>query len=91
MTSIDAVMSSGEASSSHRRLSDDGNDPADGFDALDIREDSEGWNDAEDDAEEVEVTCLLCKDVKPSVVAMLEHCKSEHDFDLVAVQRRHGG
>jgi len=90
MASIDAVMSSGEGGSSRRRPSDDDDDPADRFDALDIREDSEGWNDAEDDAEELEVKCLLCEDVKPSVTAMVEHCKSEHDFDLVGVQKSHG-
>lgn len=91
MTSIDAVMNSGEAGPSRGRPSDDDDDPAEGFNALDIREDSEGWNDAEDDAEEFEVVCLLCKDSKPSVVAMAEHCKSEHDFDIVAIQKRHGG
>lgn len=91
MASIDAVIDGGIPESSHNRAIHEDDDPADGFDALNIREDSEGWSDAEDDAEELEVKCLLCEDITPSVASMVDHCRTGHGFDLLATQKKHGG
>lgn len=66
-------------------------DPADDFNAMELREDSEGWNDVEDDAEDMAVKCLFCENESPSVAAMVQHCKASHDFDLVGIVQRHGG
>lgn len=92
MASIDAVLSDTAAAGSsreQRRGDDDASDVE--IDALNIKEDSEGWNDVEDDAEELDVKCLLCESISPSVTAMASHCQSEHNFDLVSLRKRHGG
>lgn len=90
MSSIDAVISKSAAGASQDRKDREDEDPADGFNALDLREDSEGWNDIEDDAEDMSVKCLLCEDVLSSVRAMAAHCRFSHDFDLTAMIRKHG-
>lgn len=64
--------------------SDSGNE-----EPLDIKPDSEGWNDVEDDSEPVSVQCLLNEETFPSVTSMIEHCKDKLDFDFVAVQKQH--
>ncbi|KAK4627282.1 Ribosomal protein arginine N-methyltransferase rmt3 [Fulvia fulva] len=65
-------------------------DSEDGFaEALDVRPDSEGWEDAEDDTEVLSIKCLLCDEKFPTAQAMSEHCAKTHDFDLVSVQRQH--
>lgn len=56
---------------------------------FDIKPDSEGWNDVEDDSEEVSVQCLLSEERFPSVESMIEHCKEKLDFDFVAIQKQH--
>lgn len=58
--------------------------------ALDIRPDSEGWNDVEDDTEDVKIKCLLCEELYPSAQGMVEHCKEKHGLDFVAIQKEHG-
>ena len=66
-------------------------DSEDGFaEALDVRPDSEGWEDTEDDTEVLSIKCLLCDEKSPTAEAMAEHCTKTHDFDLVSVQRQHG-
>jgi hypothetical protein len=87
MSSIDAVINSGPSSAQQQEI----DEPAEKFDALNVREDSEGWNDVEDDAEEFNVQCLFCSETAPSLAQSLAHMKSEHDFDLVAFRSRHGG
>lgn len=57
---------------------------------LDIRPDSPGWEDVEDDTESVNIQCLLCATTFTSAEAMLVHCTKSHDFDLLSVQRQHG-
>jgi len=93
MASIDAVLNGNSSVSKQPQPqpnADHDDELVSNFDALDVREDSEGWNDAEDDSEEFEVKCLLCDNVSRSVVDMVKHSCSEHDFDLVAIQKRHG-
>ena len=91
MASIDALIN-GDTSASKQLQpnADDDDELVSNFDALDVREDSEGWNDAEDDAEEIEMKCLLCDNVSRSAVDTLKHSCSEHDFDLAAIQKSHG-
>lgn len=83
MSSIDAIVNAPQ---------NEDNDPAERFDALNIKEDSEGWNDVEEDAEEFNVQCLFCDQSANSLAQALDHMKSEHaGFDLVSFRSRHGG
>lgn len=88
MSSIDAIVNAGPSAQQGRDLDDD---PAEKFDALNVREDSEGWNDVEEDTEEFNVQCLFCKESSTSLAQSLSHMKAEHEFDLVAFRARHGG
>lgn len=56
---------------------------------LDIRPDSEGWEDLEDDSESLSIKCLLCDTKFSSAESMVEHCKQAHDFDLLQIQRQY--
>jgi hypothetical protein len=86
MSSIDAVVNAGPSAQQQEI-----DEPVEKFDALNVREDSEGWNDVEDDAEEFNVQCLFCNESATSLAQSLAHMKSDHDFDLVAFRSRHGG
>lgn len=86
MSSIDAVINAGPSAQQQEI-----DEPVEKFDALNVREDSEGWNDVEDDAEEFNVQCLFCNESATSLAQSLAHMKSDHDFDLVAFRSRHGG
>jgi hypothetical protein len=88
MSSIDAIVNAGPSS---QQLRENDDDPAEKFDALNVREDSEGWNDVEEDAEEFNVQCLFCSESATSLAQALSHMKAEHEFDLVAFRARHGG
>lgn len=61
-------------------------------DGLDVRPDSEGWEDEnpDEDVESVAVKCLLCEESFGGAKAMVEHCKGAHRFDFLAVQRELG-
>lgn len=56
---------------------------------FDIKPDSEGWNDVEDDSEPVSIQCLLSDEMFPSAKSMIEHCKDKLDFDFVKIQKDH--
>lgn len=88
MSSIDAIVNAGPSAQANR---DDDDNQAERFDALNVREDSEGWNDVEEDAEEFNVQCLFCSESSTSLAQALEHMKTQHEFDLVAFRSRHGG
>lgn len=60
-----------------------------GINGLDIKPDSEGWDDVEDDTEEVSIKCLLCEENFTGAKIMIEHCKNAHDFDFIQVQAKH--
>ncbi|KAH7320316.1 S-adenosyl-L-methionine-dependent methyltransferase [Stachybotrys elegans] len=47
------------------------------------------WLDMEPDEESVTVTSLFDAQTFPSAAAMLANCKEKHEFDLIAVIRRH--
>lgn len=87
MSSIDAIVNAGPSAQKERDFDDD---PAEKFDALNVREDSEGWNDVEEDTEEFNVQCLFCSESSTSLAQSLSHMKAEHEFDLVAFRARHG-
>ncbi|WPG99991.1 Hypothetical protein R9X50_00281500 [Acrodontium crateriforme] len=59
----------------------------DDLDGLDVRPDSPGWEDMEDDTESVVVQSLLTDEKFPSAKVMLEECKTSHGFDLLAVRK----
>lgn len=88
MSSIDAIVNAGPSA---QQLRDDNDDTPERFDALNVREDSEGWNDVEEDTEEFSVQCLFCSESSTSLAQALGHMKTGHDFDLVAFRSRHGG
>lgn len=88
MSSIDAIVNAGPSA---QQLRDDNDDTPERFDALNVREDSEGWNDVEEDTEEFSVQCLFCNESSTSLAQALDHMKTGHDFDLVAFRSRHGG
>lgn len=90
MSSIDAIVNAGPSAQQVRDDNDD-NDMPERFDALNVREDSEGWNDVEEDTEEFSVQCLFCNESSTSLTQALDHMKTGHDFDLVAFRSRHGG
>lgn len=54
-----------------------------------IKPDSEGWEDVEDDTETVTVQCLLCSEKFPTALATIDHCKEAHDFDFVKIRETH--
>lgn len=85
MSSIDAIVNAGPSA---QQIDDD---VPERFDALNVREDSEGWNDVEEDNEEFNVQCLFCSELSTSLAQSLEHMKAQHEFDLVAFRTRHGG
>ncbi|KAI9709146.1 MAG: hypothetical protein M1820_003593 [Bogoriella megaspora] len=45
--------------------------------------DEEGWEDAEDDAEDVRIVSLLDDATFRDVSGMLQHCKTTYDFDFI--------
>lgn len=67
---------------------DDG-DSDDEAQGLDIQPDSPGWEDMEDDSEALDFKCLLCDDVSKSGPKMLDHCKTAHNFDFLAIRQQH--
>lgn len=73
-------------------VDDSASEDDDGVQGLDIAPDSPGWEDveADDDDEGLSVKCLLCLSVFPNVKGMVAHCAAEHNFDLLAVIKRHG-
>jgi hypothetical protein len=51
---------------------------------LDISPDSDGWeDDGSPDVEAVIIHCLLCSQKYPEVIPMLDHCRTDHNFDLI--------
>ncbi|KAI5367243.1 Putative Zinc finger protein [Septoria linicola] len=56
---------------------------------LDLKPDSEGWNDVEDDTEDVSIKCLFCEEVFGGAKGMNEHSTKVHEFDLAKVQGQH--
>ena len=55
-------------------------------DVLDLADD-EGWEDLEPDVETVKVVCLLCDVVFEGAQSMLEHCKDNHQLDIVSIRK----
>lgn len=68
----------------------DGSEPDIALAGIDLKPDSEGWDDVEDDTEDIRVKCLFCEAQFGGAQAMNEHCASVHDFDLAKVQAQHG-
>lgn len=84
--------SSGDYSTPSNRV-DDGDDDLEGDEGLeaeDLRPDSPGWEDMEDDVEELSLKCLLCDRKLNAVRAMVDHCKQEHAFNLDELRKMHG-
>ena len=55
-------------------------------DVLDLADD-EGWDDLEPDVEIVKVFCLVCDVIFDGAQSMLEHCKKNHQLDIVSIQK----
>lgn len=67
----------------------DESDERDDIGGLDVRPDSPGWEDLEDDVESVNVKCLLCDLNFTFANLMLGHCKNAHEFDFLAIRQQH--
>lgn len=50
-------------------------------------DDEEGWTEMEQDGEST-LTCLFCPKPFKTMAVALEHCKSEHGFDLITLKKR---
>ena len=55
-------------------------------DVLDLADD-EGWEDLEPDVETVKVVCLMCDGIFDGAQSMLEHCKDNHQMDIVSIRK----
>jgi len=55
-----------------------------------IEEDSEGWDDVEDDTEEVQIKDFFSDETFASATSMLKNCKERHGLDFVALTSRLG-
>ena len=55
-------------------------------DVLDLADD-EGWNDLEPDVETIKVFCLVCDMIFDCAQTMLEHCKNNHQLDIVSIRK----
>lgn len=53
-----------------------------GLDPEDLRPDSPGWEDMEDDAEELSIKCLFCEERCSSFDLFDDHQIAVHQFDL---------
>jgi protein arginine N-methyltransferase 3 len=51
----------------------------------------DGWEDAEQDQEDVKIISLFDDTVFPDAISMIEHCKTKHLFDFIAVLKNLGG
>jgi len=55
-------------------------------DILDL-EDDEGWEDLEPDVEKIKIVSLFGEDKFHNVQTMLQHCKDNHQFDLIKIRK----
>ena len=55
-------------------------------DVLDLNDD-EGWEDMEPDVEKIQFVSLFGDAVFDDAQPMLQHCKENHDFDIMRVQK----
>lgn len=50
-------------------------------------EDDEGWEDLEPDVEKIQIVSLFGEDKFHDVQTMLQHCKDNHQFDLIKIRK----
>ena len=60
-----------------------------GLEPEDLRPDSPGWEDVEEEQEDFQLKSLLDDEIFTNVRAMVEHLKTTHDFDLDAIRKKH--
>ena len=60
-----------------------------GLEAEDLRPDSPGWEDVEDDVEPLSLTCLLCSKIVDQPRSLVDHLQTEHEFDLDSIRKQH--
>lgn len=51
------------------------------FNPLDLHND-DGWDDSQDEIEELQIICLFNDAQFPNVVSMLDHCEKNHAWDI---------
>jgi len=68
----------------------DDTDSSDASDDL-LREDSEGWEDAEPDEEKIQVKDFFSDAVFPDAKAMVKHCTETHGLDFSQLIEHFGG
>lgn len=78
------------SASDHRRQAEDSeSNSSDNTESL-LREDSEGWEDAEPDEEVLHVKDFFSDATFPNAKSMIEFCKKEHGFDFLKLQQSFG-
>jgi len=55
-----------------------------------LREDSEGWEDAELDEEKLEIKDFFSDKIFPDAMSMIKHCAEKHDIDFLKLQKEFG-
>ena len=71
---------------------DQAEDAVGGLDGLteeDLRPDSPGWEDAEDDVEQSSIKCLACDESFTAVRDMVKHAKDAHTLDMDGIRKAH--
>ena len=56
-----------------------------------LREDSEGWEDAEPDIEDLRVKDFFSDKIFPDALSMMKYCAENHGLDFVTIQKEFGG
>ena len=55
-----------------------------------LREDSEGWEDAEPDEESIQVKDFFSDETFPDALSMVQSCAKNHGFDFLKTQQTLG-
>lgn len=62
---------------------------AGGLEPDDLRPDSPGWEDMEDDTEPLTIKCLFCEDHTPDFPSFHDHVSVAHHFNFREACREH--
>jgi len=56
-----------------------------------LREDSEGWEDAEPDEEDLQVKDFFSDKIFPDALSMIKYCAENHGLDFIRIRKDFGG
>ncbi|TKA78292.1 hypothetical protein B0A55_04754 [Friedmanniomyces simplex] len=55
----------------------------------DLRPDSPGWEDVEEDVEVASIKCLICDEKLDGTRKLVGHCRENHELDLDRIRKQH--